>query len=55
MNTKFVFLDFIISLQCMKNKTQTSKNSMEVVDLCPLKNKLFVMNVKVEIPVKKNC
>ena len=37
----------------MKNKTQTSKNSMEVVDLCPLKNKLFVMNVKVEIPVKK--
>ena len=37
----------------MKNKTQTSKNSMEVVDLCPLKNKLFVMNVKVEILVKK--
>ena len=37
----------------MKNKTQTSKNSMELVDLCPLKNKLFVMNVKVEIPVKK--
>ena len=26
---------------------------MEVVDLCPLKNKLFVMNVKVEMPVKK--
>ena len=26
---------------------------MEVIDLCPLKNKLFVMNVKVEIPVKK--